>query len=186
VVLSPLFLALGVGVLALSGPPVFFRQVRVGLDGRVFRPWKFRTMRSDGGAGPQITGGGDVRVTPVGRMLRAAKLDELPQLFNVIRGEMSLVGPRPEVPRYIAVYTPARKRVFEIRPGLTDPASLRFRDEEALLGAVDEQDRERFYVEEVLPQKLAMNFDYIDRAGLVLDLRLLLRTVKVVILPSRT
>ena len=185
-VLSPLLLLLAALVLLASGQPVIFTQERIGMDGRRFRLMKFRTMRRDAAQGPPITGSGDRRVTSVGRLLRAAKLDELPQLVNVLAGEMSLVGPRPEVPCYVARYTAEQKRVLEARPGLTDPASVLFRDEEALLASVPESRREKFYLETVLPRKLAMNLEYLDRAGVLYDLYLVLTTVKVVLWPARS
>jgi len=183
--LSPLLLIIAVAV-ATSCRPVVFRQVRIGLDGRPFRLLKFRAMRADADAGLPITGSGDPRVTSLGRLLRASKLDELPQLVNVVRGEMSLVGPRPEVPRYVALYTREQRGVLRVRPGLTDPASVLFRDEEALLGAVEEARRESYYVNEVLPRKLAINLQYVEQAGLMYDLALIVGTIKAVLLPSRT
>ena len=184
--LSPLFLILGVVVAATSGQPVLFRQDRIGLDGRPFRLLKFRTMRADAGGGLPITGSGDPRVTSLGRLLRTSKLDELPQLVNVVRGEMSFVGPRPEVPRYVALYTREQRGVLEVRPGLTDPATVLFRDEEALLCAVEEARREAYYVNEVLPRKLAINLRYVEQAGLMYDLGLIIGTVKAILLPSRS
>ncbi len=135
-ILAPLLALLALVVFLSSGPPVLFAQKRVGRDGRPFRLLKFRTMRTDAGPGPAITASGDARVTRIGRVLRATKLDELPQLINVLRGDMSLVGPRPEVPRYVARYDDRQRGVLRVRPGLTDPASVHFRDEEQLLGAV--------------------------------------------------
>ncbi len=177
VVLAPLGLLVALIVFVASGRPILFRQERVGLDGRRFQILKFRTMRSDGTAGLSITGRRDARVTPLGRLLRAAKVDEIPQFLNILTGEMSLVGPRPEVPRYVAHYTETQRRVLEVRPGLTDPASIEFRDEERLLGEVEESQRERFYVETLLPRKLTISLHYIDRAGLLQDLRCLLATL---------
>src|SRR5204862_4380105 len=130
--LAPLLLGLALLVGCTSRGPILFRQERIGLDGRPFRILKFRTMRPGGGL--PITGAGDDRITPVGRFLRRSKLDELPQLFNVWRGEMSIAGPRPEVPIYVAGYGAKERRVLEVRPGLTDPATLAYRDEERLLG----------------------------------------------------
>lgn len=184
--LAPLFLILTLAVILTSGRPALFRQDWIGLDGRSFRLLKFRTMRAECGGGLPITGSGDPRVTFLGRFLRACKLDELPQLVNVFRGEMSFVGPRPEVPRYVALYTPEQRRVLRVRPGLTDPATVLFRDEEALLGAVDEARREAYYVNEVLPRKLAINLAYVERAGLLYDLRLIAGTIRVVLLPSHS
>jgi lipopolysaccharide/colanic/teichoic acid biosynthesis glycosyltransferase len=177
VVLAPLLALLAAAVLLACGRPVLFRQERVGLDGRPFRILKFRTMRPGSETGLPVTGSGDDRVTPLGRFLRAAKLDELPQFVNVLRGHMSLVGPRPEIPRYVAAYTADQRRVLHARPGLTDPATLRFVDEERLLGSVPAERRERFYLDTVLPRKLALNLEYLDRAGPGYDARLILETV---------
>lgn len=184
--LAPILLLLAAAVLLTSGRPVLFVQERIGMDGRPFNLRKLRTMRKDGAKGLLLTGAGDARVTRLGRFLRASKLDELPQLANVLRGDMSLVGPRPEVPRYVARYTPEQRRVLETRPGLTDPASVLYRDEEAILGSVPEESRERYYLETVLPKKLGMNLEYIDRASVGYDLRLVLETVRVVLWPARS
>jgi lipopolysaccharide/colanic/teichoic acid biosynthesis glycosyltransferase len=162
-----------------SPGPVFFRQERVGRGGRLFRIHKFRTMRVDAPSlGPQITIGADPRITRSGQWLRASKVDELPQLLDVLRGEMSLVGPRPEVPRYVALY-PAELRevVLSVRPGITDPASLSFRHESELLAAA--ADPEQTYVEQVLPQKLQLSADYIRRATVGRDLVVILQTLRV-------
>ena len=162
-----------------SPGPVFFRQERVGRHGRPFRIHKFRTMRVDAEAsGPQITVGADARITRVGRILRDNRLDELPQFLDVLAGDMSLVGPRPEVPRYVAVWPPAlRERVLAVRPGITDPASLEFRDEASLLAAAADPERE--YVEVILPRKLARAADYADHASLWTDLAVIGRSVGV-------
>lgn len=162
-----------------SPGPVFFRQERVGRGGRLFRIHKFRTMRVDAPSlGLQITIGADPRITRSGQWLRASKVDELPQLLDVLRGEMSLVGPRPEVPRYVALYPEAlRAVVLSVRPGITDPASLSFRHESELLAA--STDPERTYVEEVLPQKLKLSADYIQRATVWRDLGVILQTLRV-------
>jgi lipopolysaccharide/colanic/teichoic acid biosynthesis glycosyltransferase len=157
-----------------SPGPALFRQTRVGQGGRLFTIHKFRTMRADG-AGLGLTVGADARITRAGHWLRRLKLDELPQLWDVLRGAMSLVGPRPDLPEYVARY-PAdlRERVLRVRPGITDPASLRFRDEAALLA--QESDPERAYIERILPAKLALSADYADRATLWTDLVLIGRT----------
>ena len=182
--LSPLFGIVAAAIVLTSGPPVFFRQVRVGLDGRPFRIFKFRTMRA-GAPGLPITGRGDARITPIGRWLRGSKVDEFPQLLNVLAGQMSLVGPRPELPQYVALYTQEQRRVLEVRPGLTDDASVQFRDEERILGQVDPEGRERHYVAQILPRKLELNLGYIARAGFFCDLGILLRTARAVALRSR-
>ncbi len=176
VLLAPLLLLIAVAVLISMGPPVLFRHERIGRDGRPFRLLKFRSMRPSPPGAAAITSAGDPRVTPIGRLLRRAKLDELPQLLNVIRGEMSLVGPRPEVPRYVERYTPEQRRVLEVPPGLTDPASLRYRDEEAILARVGEADRERYYVAELVPRKIALSLAYVAEAGIGADLKVMART----------
>jgi len=184
-ILSPLFLVLALAVVTLSGWPVFFRQTRVGRDGRPFLLLKYRTMRQDAASGLPITGRGDPRITRVGRVLRASKLDELPQLLNVLRGDMSFVGPRPEVPRYVARYTPEQAQVLRVRPGLTDPATVLFRDEERLLGGVDEPRREDYYVSDILPRKLAINLEYITRAGVLYDLKVIFGTIWTIVRPTK-
>jgi lipopolysaccharide/colanic/teichoic acid biosynthesis glycosyltransferase len=184
VLLSPLFLILALSVGLCSGRPILFRQDRIGLGGRAFRLLKYRTMHRGADRGLLMTGTGDPRVTTLGRFLRRSKLDELPQLWNVLRGDMSLVGPRPEVPRYVALYTEEQRGVLRVRPGLTDPATVLFRDEERLLGSVNEAHREAYYVDKILPRKLALNLRYVEEAGPLYDLRLLAETVLTVLLPS--
>ncbi len=175
VVLSPLLLAVAV-LLKLADPgPVLFSQERVGRYFRPFRLFKFRTMRvASGTGGPQVTTGGDPRVTPIGRFLRRTKLDELPQLFNFLRGDMSLVGPRPEVPKYVELFRRDYGEVLSVRPGITDHAAIEFRDEEERLKAF--ADPEKGYVEVIMPIKLALYRRYIAEVGLSTDLRLILAT----------
>ncbi|RRS04404.1 sugar transferase [Aquabacterium soli] len=175
--LAPLLLLIALLVKLDSPGPVFFRQERVGRHGVPFRIHKFRTMRFDpAGAGPQITVGADDRITRVGRFLRASKLDELAQLIDVWLGSMSLVGPRPEVPRYVAHYPVSlRDKVLSVRPGITDIASIEYRDESAVLARAS--DPEQAYLHEVLPHKLALAARYVDEASLALDVRLILRTI---------
>lgn len=172
VLLSPLLAGCALALLAGEGPPLLFRQERVGRGGRPFRILKFRTMRA--ASGPEITAAGDPRITPLGRRLRRSKLDELPQLWNVLRGEMSLVGPRPEVPSYVRAEPHAFRAVTRVRPGIVDWASLIFRDEETILAArAAEPD---FYRRVMLPRKLALARLYAGRSSAGLDLRLLLAT----------
>jgi lipopolysaccharide/colanic/teichoic acid biosynthesis glycosyltransferase len=179
VALSPVFLALAAAIRLGSGSPVLYAQERVGRGGKPFLLYKFRSMREGADrAGALVTGAGDPRVTPLGRLLRRTKLDELPQLWNVLRGDMSLVGPRPEVARYVVHYAPEQRRVLAVRPGLTDPATLRYRDEEALLARIPAPEREAFYLREVMPRKLALNLEYLARSGFWSDLGVLLRTVR--------
>lgn len=166
-------------LIRLDSPgPVFFRQERVGRHGRTFRIHKFRTMCVGAERQGQLTVGDDHRVTRVGAVLRAHRLDELPQLIDVLRGDMSLVGPRPEVPRYVALYPPGlRERVLAVRPGITDPAALAFRGEATQLAAAPDPERE--YVEVILPRKLALAADYAAQASLWTDLGVVARTLKV-------
>jgi lipopolysaccharide/colanic/teichoic acid biosynthesis glycosyltransferase len=176
VVGAPLLSVVALCVLASMGRPILFVQERIGRDRVPFLLYKFRTMRHEM-HGPQITAAGDGKITRLGAFLRRTKLDELPQLVNVLLGDMSLVGPRPEVPRYVALYTPDQARLLEVRPGLTDPATVQFRDEEILLGGVGEGEREEFYVRSLMPRKLALSREYLEqRAGLVQDVLLLART----------
>jgi lipopolysaccharide/colanic/teichoic acid biosynthesis glycosyltransferase len=167
---SPVFLAAAVLAATTSPGPVLFRQTRVGRGGRPFTLLKLRTMRM-APEGSQLTASGDSRITPVGRWLRRFKLDELPQLWNVVRGDMSLVGPRPEVPRYVDAADPLWQAVLAARPGLTDPVTLRLRDEEALLAGAD--DVEGFYRERLLPWKLRGYRDYLERRSWISDLAVL-------------
>ncbi|HEX8848348.1 MAG TPA: sugar transferase [Gemmatimonadaceae bacterium] len=163
----------------LDGGPALFRQTRIGRGGRPFQILKFRTMVVGAERlGPQITSHGDPRVTAVGAWLRRTKLDELPQLINVLRGDMSLVGPRPEVSRYVDRYTPQQRRVLEVMPGLTDPASLRYIDEGALLAAAS--DPEQFYVGELMPAKIRLNLEYAESATVASDFGVILRTIGVI------
>ena len=176
---SPLFLLIALAVKLDSPGPVFFRQERVGRGGRPFRIHKFRTMR-DGAGGAQITVGADARITRVGAVLRRTKLDELAQLIDVLEGTMSLVGPRPEVPRYVAMYPAAlRDKVLSVRPGITDIASIEYRQESALLARAADPERE--YVEVVMPAKLKLAAAYVEQASLATDIRLILRTLGVLI-----
>ena len=182
VLLAPLFAVVAVLIQAGDGGPVFFRQRRVGRFGREFRIWKFRTMVVDAERrGGPLTAGSDPRVTRVGAILRRLKIDELPQLLNVVRGEMSLVGPRPEVASYTAFYTDAQRAVLACTPGITDPASLRYRDESAMLGHA--ADPERVYLSQVMPEKVRISLDYARRATLRSDLAVILETLH--LLPAR-
>jgi lipopolysaccharide/colanic/teichoic acid biosynthesis glycosyltransferase len=177
-VLSPLLLLIAAWIKLDSPGPVFFRQERVGRHGRRFLIHKFRTMRhAPHEQGAQITVGADTRITRAGQVLRRHKLDELPQLIDVLAGTMSLVGPRPEVPRYVALYPPElRDKVLSVRPGITDPASIEFRDESDLLACAG--DPERAYIEQVMPAKLRSAADYVDRMSIRTDLRLIGLTLR--------
>jgi lipopolysaccharide/colanic/teichoic acid biosynthesis glycosyltransferase len=176
--LAPLMLFIAALVRCSSRGPVLFRQQRVGQGGRLFWIIKFRTMRVASG-GPSITAGGDDRVTPIGRWLRHWKLDELPQFINVLRGDMSLVGPRPQVPEFVSHFSAGGREILAIRPGVTGISQLEFRHEEALLAGRD--DVERFYLDTILPAKLRLELHYVRERTLVGDFRLLLRTVAAVI-----
>lgn len=180
-VLAPVFLLVAAWIRLDSPGPVFFRQERVGRFGVPFRIHKFRTMgHAPAAQGPLITVGADARITRAGAFLRRRKLDELPQLIDVLKGDMSLVGPRPEVPRYVAMYPPGlREKVLSVRPGITDPASLQFRDESGLLARAEDPERE--YVEVVMPAKLQLAAQYVERASLATDLQLIARTVRLLL-----
>jgi lipopolysaccharide/colanic/teichoic acid biosynthesis glycosyltransferase len=172
--LSPLLLAVALAIKLSDGGPALYRARRVGKDGAPFYLYKFRTMVVNAaGQGPGITASGDPRITRIGRRLRRTKLDELPQLINVLRGDMSLVGPRPEDPRYVALYTPDQREVLRARPGITGAASLAYRHEEALLSGEDWETR---YRGEVMPAKLALDREYLARRTVVSDVHLILRT----------
>lgn len=180
-VLAPLLLLIALLIKLDSPGPVMFRQERVGRFGRPFHIHKFRTMRHEpAGQGLQITVGADRRITRVGGFLRASKLDELPQLLDVWLGDMSLVGPRPEVPRYVAHY-PAelREKVLSVRPGITDIASIEYRDESAVLARA--ADPEHAYIHEVLPHKLALAAQYVERSSIWLDAWLIWRTLVAIV-----
>lgn len=177
--LSPLLATVAVWIRLDSPGPALYRQERVGRHGVPFRIHKFRTMRH-GAGGPLLTARDDPRITRVGAFLRRTRIDELPQLVDVLQGTMSLVGPRPEVPRFVAHYPPAlRERVLAVRPGITDPVSLAFIDEAALLAAA--ADPERDYVERILPVKLKRAADYAERASLAADLAVLWRTLRLLL-----
>lgn len=181
IILSPVLLVLAIWVHFDSNGPIFFRQERVGRYGVSFRIFKFRTMVVDAEKqGKQITVGADKRVTRSGEVLRHYKLDELPQLFNVILGDMSLVGPRPEVPRYIAEYTEEeRQEVLSVRPGITDNASIEFRSENEILGRAD--DPEYAYIHEVLPIKIKYYREYVQNHSVWGDFIIILKTFKAIV-----
>ena len=181
VVLLPVFLMLALAIKLDSPGPVFYRQERVGRWGRKFRIHKFRTMRADADrVGGLLTVGQDMRITRVGAFLRAHRLDELAQLIDVLLGHMSLVGPRPEVPRYVALYPPVlREQVLSVRPGITDPASLAYRNEAAQLAAASDPERE--YIDVILPAKLAASAAYAAKASLWTDLAVVAHSLKVLL-----
>ena len=176
--LWPLLLAVALWIKLDSPGPVFFRQERVGRHGVPFRIHKFRTMETDAPArGLPITVGADPRITRAGVFLRRTRIDELPQFIDVLQGTMSLVGPRPEVPRYVALYPPGlRERALAVRPGITDPSSIEFIDEAERLARAADPERE--YVEVILPQKVRRAAEYAEQATLVSDLRVIWRTLQ--------
>ena len=176
-VLAPLLLLVALAVKCGSRGPVFFRQQRVGRGGMLFTIWKFRSMAAGAdGLGPCITASDDQRITGIGKWLRRWKLDELPQLWNVLKGDMSLAGPRPELPVYVRGYSGEQRQVFSVRPGITDLAALKYRHEEEILASAP--DRESFYIERILPDKLRLNLEYIQRISLRLDLALIFSTLR--------
>lgn len=180
VILSPLFIILAIVIVSDSKGPVFFKQTRVGRNGVLFKIYKFRTMIEDAEAkGMQLTVGDDSRITNVGAFLRKTKIDELPQLINVLKGEMSFVGPRPEVPKYVELYTEDQRQVLMVRPGITDLASIEYRNESALLATTDNP--EKVYIEEIIPGKLELNRKYIVNMSLAIDMRIIMRTISAIL-----
>ncbi len=176
IAISPLMLGVAVAIKLSSPGPVFYLSRRVGRHGRLFGIYKFRTMVVNADKiGPGVTVSNDPRITRIGKLLRSTKLDELPQLINVLRGEMSLVGPRPEDPRYVALYTPEQRAVLNVRPGITSPASLHYHDEQSLLVGADWETQ---YINEILPAKLAIDLEYAKRPSLQQDIALITDTVK--------
>lgn len=183
IALAPLFALIALLILIEDGRPVLFVQQRVGRGGRTFRMFKFRSMKN-GSPGRSITASGDPRVTRTGALLRKLKLDEFAQFFNVLKGDMSLCGPRPEVPRYVDLSDPLWRQVLEDRPGITDPASLVFRDEEQILGAAN--DPELAYRESILPEKLRISARYLRSRTPWSDLKLIYLTARCALSPGRT
>ena len=182
IVAAPFLLGVAAAIRLVDGAPVFFRQRRLGRRGSPFILYKFRTMRSaPNGSTGSFDAGDTSRVTRLGRCLRKAKLDELPQLWNVLRGDMSLVGPRPEVERWVAVYQDRWARIHAIRPGITDPASILYRHEEEMLSLAS--DPEGMYQKVILPEKLALYEEYLRTRTFWGDIGILLRTVGVVLAP---
>lgn len=171
----PLWAVVAVAIKLDTPGPVFYRGERVGKDGERFRMYKFRTMVAAADReGPGITAGEDARITQVGRFLRKMKIDEMPQLINVLKGEMSIMGPRPEDPRYVAYYTPRQRRVLHVRPGMASPAFIKYRHEEEILEAAGD-DWEEVYVSRVLPDKLEMDLKYVERQSFLYDLSIFSR-----------
>ena len=177
VFLGPVILVICFLILIFDGKPVFFKQARVGIDSHSFKLIKFRTMSNMGGSEHgSFDAGSSVRVTRIGRLLRRTKLDELPQLINVLRGEMSFVGPRPEVRKWVDAFPERWAKVHQVRPGITDPASIIYRNEEVLLA--QSTDPERTYQEKVLPHKLSLYEKYVDEHNFWTDIRIIFQTLK--------
>ena len=180
IVLSPLFLIFAIWIKLDSKGPVFYRQVRVGRNNRDFRIFKFRSMKEGADQGSLVTiGGQDPRITRSGHFIRKFKLDELPQLINVFTGDMSLVGPRPEVRHYVNYWTPEQMRVLDVRPGITDPASIKFRNENDLLDKAENP--EEYYINVIMQEKIRLYLEYVGNQSLWYDIKLIFQTIKVVI-----
>ena len=174
-ILLPLIIVVSILIKLTSKGAVLFKQVRVTKDGKLFKIYKFRTMRENSEGNKQITVGNDSRITGIGHILRKTKLDELPQLFNVIKGEMSLVGPRPEVPKYVNLYTDEQKNVLKVQAGITDYASIYFSNESELLG--NAKDPDKYYIEKIMPYKIKLNQKYIENMGIITDIKIILLTI---------
>ena len=180
IVLSPLFLILAIWIKLDSKGPVFYRQVRVGYKNKDFRIFKFRSMRVGADKGSLVTiGGHDPRVTRSGYFIRKFKFDELPQLINVFLGDMSLVGPRPEVRHYVDYWTPEQMHVLDVRPGITDPASIKFRNENVLMEKAE--DPEKYYIEVIMQEKIKLYLEYVEKHSFFYDLGLIFKTFFVII-----
>lgn len=180
ILISPILLVISIIIKITSEGPILFKQVRVAKDNKDFKILKFRTMIVDADKkGLKITVKDDPRITKIGKFLRKTKLDELPQLFNVLLGDMSFVGPRPEVRKYVDLYTEEQKQVLSVRPGITDLASIKYRNENELLD--QSTNPEDTYINEIMPSKLKINLDYVKNINLVNDIKLILLTIKTVI-----
>lgn len=177
---SPVFLILAVLIVLDSKGGVFYRQQRIGIHGRPFLLYKFRSMRANSDKKGLLTvGNRDARITPVGAFLRRSKLDELPQFINVLKGDMSFVGPRPEVEKYTSLYTEEQKKALNVRPGITDLASIVFRNENEILA--QQEDPERYYIDHIMPEKIKLNMGFIENPSVGNYLRLLVKTVHTVV-----
>lgn len=174
-ILLPLIIVVSILIKLTSKGAVLFKQVRVTKDGKLFKIYKFRTMRENSEGNKQITVGNDSRITSIGHILRKTKLDELPQLFNVIKGEMSLVGPRPEVSRYVELYTEEQRKILSVPAGITDYASIYFSNESELLGKAE--DPEKYYIEKIMPHKIDLNMKYINNMGILTDIKIIMLTI---------
>lgn len=175
VLLSPLFIIISIWIALDSKGGIFYRQIRIGKNEKEFQLYKFRSMAVGSDKSGQLTIGEDARITKSGKFIRKTKIDEFPQLLNIIFGDMSIVGPRPEVPKYVALYSDEQKKVLSIRPGLTDYASLEYFDEQSILG--QSKDPEKAYISEIMPAKLKLNLRYIDEQSFVTDLKIIFKTI---------
>lgn len=176
IILSPLFFLIAIAIKVYDNGPVLYKQKRIGRNGKIFTMVKFRTMVPDADKkGKLITMGSDDRITRVGKILRKYKLDEFPQLFNVLIGEMSLVGPRPEVEKYVKLYNDDQKRVLNLTPGITDPASLEYFNESELLAEAEEP--EELYIQKIMPDKIKINLNYADKASILSDFSIIIKTI---------
>lgn len=176
IILAPVFIIISILIKLDSKGPVFFKQKRVGQCGKTFEILKYRTMVVNAEKlGKQITVGNDSRITKIGRILRKYKLDELPQLFNVLKGDMSLVGPRPEVPKYVKLYNESEREVLKVKPGITDFASIEYRDENEILGTVENP--EEYYINIIMKHKLQLNLKYINKNNIFLDIKIIFKTL---------
>lgn len=179
-VLSPILIVVAIWIKLDSKGPVFYRQVRVGRHNKDFRIYKFRSMRVGSDKGSLVTiGGRDPRITKSGYFIRKFKIDELPQLINVFVGDMSLVGPRPEVRHYVNYWTPEQMHVLDVRPGITDPASIRFRNENELLAKAE--DPERYYIDVIMQEKIKLYLEYVENTSFWCDVKLILQTFWVIV-----
>ena len=176
ILLSPFMIIIAILIKLDSKGPIFFKQVRVTKNGREFKIFKYRTMRVGSDKFSQITVGKDSRITKVGDFLRKYKLDEIPQLINVLIGDMSLVGPRPEVPKYVALYTEEQKEILKVRAGITDYASIEFSNENDILA--NEADPEKAYIEKIMPKKIELNKKYLSEISILTDIKIILLTIK--------
>lgn len=176
ILLSPFMIIIAILIKLDSKGPVFFKQVRVTKNGREFKIFKYRTMRVGSDKYSQITVGKDSRITKVGDFLRKYKLDEIPQLINVLIGDMSLVGPRPEVPKYVALYTEEQREILKVRAGITDYASIEFSNENDILA--NEADPEKAYIEKIMPRKIELNKKYLSEISVMTDIKIILLTIK--------
>lgn len=173
--LLPFFIIISVLIKLDSPGDIIFKQTRVTKDGKEFKIFKFRTMKANTEKQGQITIGADSRITSVGNFLRKTKLDELPQLFNIVMGDMSFVGPRPEVPKYVAMYTWDQKEILKVRAGITDYASIYFSNESEILGK--QKEPEKFYIEKIMPYKIELNKKYIKESGIITDIKIIFLTI---------